>query len=150
MILWASVALAGPELTFGAKTRPAGMAVLSDVFHAPAEGLDLGGGLDVYFYWYEAQLRARGVVLGGFLVANGWAVWEPGWFKRADDPDGPRVFSSRPLGRARLELNLRNDLLWLYVRNTGWARHRSVAEYDPFRDQVFPAGLELSGSTARR
>jgi hypothetical protein len=35
--------------------------------------------------------------------------------------------------------------LWLNSRTTGWGRYRSWAEYDPFRDTVFPDGLELSG-----
>lgn len=133
-----------PELTVGAKTRPAGLAVLSDLWLAPGE-VQVGLGPDVYFYWYEADLRARATVLGGFLVLNGWAGWEPGWFVPADQRDGPRQFMSRPLGRARLEVNLRNDLFWLYLRNTGWSRHRSFDEYDPFRDQLFARGWELSG-----
>lgn len=143
--LAAASAAPAPEVTVGAKTNPAGMAVLTDLWFEPTEGLQVGPGLDVYFYWYEVDLRARGVVYGGFLVLNGWAGIEPGWFKRADDPDAPRQFAPRALGRARLEVNVRNDLLWLYVRNTGWTRHRGFDEYDPFRDQVFPAGLELSG-----
>ncbi len=158
---WGALALAGPpqlspELTLGAKTRPVGMAVLTDLFLSPADdpdpvgGLEIGGGLDVYFYWYEAQLRAREVIYGGFLILNGTLAWEPGWFVPADalkpgDPATPRRFSSRPLARGRIELNLRDDLLWLYVRNTGLARHRRLDEYDPFRDQRFRRGLELSG-----
>ncbi len=134
-----------PELTFGGKTRPAGIAVLSDLWFAPAPDLNVGPGLDVYFYWYNIDFRARGVVYGGFLVLNGWAGVEPGWFKRADDRGGPRQFELRPLARARVEVNLRNDWVWLYLRNTGWTRYRSAAEFDPFRDQVFARGAELSG-----
>lgn len=132
------------ELTFGAKTRPVGMAALGSLWWDAGETVDLGAGLGVYFYWYELDLQARAVVAGGFIVATGQVAAEPGWFRSQDEPDGPRRFMFRPLGRGRLEVNLRNDLVWLYIRNTGLTRVRPWAEYDPFRDKDFPAGPELS------
>jgi hypothetical protein len=133
------------EGVLGAKTNPAGLGLFGNLWWQPADGLDVGPGAAVYFYWYEAQAALRHQLLGGFVVTTLQAAAEPGVFKRADDRDGPRQFMLRPLGRGRVEVNLRNDLLWLYSRSTGWTRDRSWAEYDPFRDQVFPEGVEWSG-----
>jgi hypothetical protein len=139
---------AQPELTIGAKTNPAGLAILGDLWVPVADGAqaktEVGPGLGVYFLWYEPALRVRQSLLGGFLVGNLWAGAEPGIYLRAEERDGPRVPAVRALGRARLELNLRNDLLWLYSRSTGVVRTHPFAEYDPFRDAVF-VGVERSG-----
>ena len=152
MIAAIALCLAGPprfEGTLGAKTRPAGLALFGTTYwrveDADAVDVDLGPGLAVYFFWYELQAAQRVTLLDGFVVATGQLAAEPGFFVRADDADGPRRPALRPLARGRVEVNLRNDLLWLYSRSTGWTRSRSWAEYDPFRDQVFDAGLELSG-----
>lgn len=148
MTLWLlSLALAaGPrfEGTLGAKSNPAGLGLLGSLWWTPREGVDVGPSGAVYFYWYEAALAARGTLMGGFVIGTLQAAAEPGAFLRADDRDGPRRFGLRPLARGRVEVNLRDDRLWLYVRGTGWTRHRAWHEYDPFRDQVFARGLELS------
>lgn len=146
MIALVAAALAGPspEFTFGAKTRPVGMAALGSLWWDAGDTVDLGAGLGVYFLWYELDAQARAVLAGGFLVATGQVAAEPGWFRRQTAPDGPREFMLRPLARGRVELNLRNDLVWLYLRNTGWTRYRAWAEYDFFRDKDFPAGPEWS------
>lgn len=137
------------EGTLGFKTNPWGLGLFGNLYWDPYDSgpvdLDVGPGLAVYFFWYELQSSQRLTLLDGFVVATGQFAAEPGIFLRADDPDGPRVPSLRPLGRGRVELNLRNDALWLYSRSTGWTRHRPWAEYDPFRDTVFAEGLELSG-----
>ena len=101
--------------------------------------LSVGPAVGLYYYWYELDLFAQKTVLGGFLIASGWVGWEPGWFihaEDADDPDRPRAWGPRALARGRLELNLRNDHAWLYSRSTGLFRHRSFAEYDPYRGAV--------------
>ncbi len=133
------------EGTLGVKSNPVGLGLLGTVYWDATEELHVGPSGAVYFYWYEAAAAARYTLLEGFVIGTFQAAAEPGAFLRADDPQGPRRFSLRPLGRGRVEMNLRNDLLWLYSRSTGWTRNRAWAEYDPFRDQVFPEGWELSG-----
>lgn len=146
-----SAALAEPprfEGIVGAQTRPAGLGLFGtvywDVHDEGAVDVDIGPGLAVYFYWYELQSTQRLTLLDGFVVATGTLAAEPGAFLRADDREGPRRAQLRPLARGKVELNLRNDLLWLYSRTTGWSRYRTWAEYDTFKDQVFAEGLEGS------
>lgn len=143
-LLAAAFAAPIPEFTFGAKTRPVGLAAIGSLWWEPTPNVQVGPGLGVYFLWYELDLQARVTLADGFLVGSAWAAAEPGFYRRQTDPDGPRDAMLRPLARARLEMNLRNDLVWLYVRNTGLTRWRAWAEYDPFRDTDFPAGPELS------
>lgn len=147
-----ATALAGPpafEGTLGVKSNPAGLGLFGNVYWDAADtkaaNLDVGPGLAVYFFWYELQAASRITLLEGFLVGSVQAAAEPGAFLRDDDRDAGRQFMLRPLGRARLELNVRNDLLWLYSRSTGWSRYRTWDEYDPFRDTSFRTGFELSG-----
>lgn len=151
--LSAFAALAGPvpEITIGAKTRLPGLAVLGDLWYTTGESksakTEVAPALGVYFYWYEPALHVRETLLGGFLVANVWAGAEPGAYVRADDRGGPRQVGVRALGRSRLELNLRNDLVWLYGRATGVVRTHPFDEYDPFRDAVF-GPVEASGESS--
>lgn len=147
MIGWLAIALAAPptlEGTLGIKTNPAGVALFASAWWDTSDTVQLGPGLGVYFYWYELQAQARHTFLDGFMVTNVQAAAEPGVFLRADDRDGGRQPMLRPLVRAKVEFNLRNDLVWLYLRNVGWSRYRVWDEYDPFRDQVFDTGLEVS------
>lgn len=142
-MIWAAALAhaAQPEITIGAKTNPAGLAVLGDLWFPLAESqvarTELSPALGVYFLWYEPALHVRETLLGGLLVLNAWAGAEPGFWLRAEAPEGPREFGLRALGRARVELNLRNDLVWLYSRSTGVFRTHPFPEYDPFRDAVF-------------
>ena len=141
--LWALLAgpgaLAEPPrslVTVGAKTHPWGLggSALALWDAGPVEVGPYGG---VYFYWYEASFMAQEVVLGGFLVLTGQGGVEPGWFFSADDPDAGRRFAVHPLGRGRIELNMRDDHFWLYSRSTGLYRRRSFAEHDPYRGADF-------------
>ena len=134
-----------PSLTIGARTPPLGAGLIGDLMWDVSDDASVGAGLGVYFYWYEPSAKFRAQVLDGFLVFGGSAGVEPGWFRGPDRDSTRRVFSVRPLGRASMELNLRNDLFWLYNRNTGYARYRTRGEYDPFRDQSFTEGAELGG-----
>lgn len=131
-----------PEGMVGARTNPAGLGLWGQLWWEASDTVELGTGVGVFFYWYEAQALARVTLLDGFLVLNGQLAAEPGAFKDASARDEPRRFRLRPLGRGRAELNVRNDAVWLYSRTTAWSRHRRVAEYDPFNDVVFPTGLE--------
>lgn len=151
MICLHAAAFAGPELAVAARTRPAGAAVFAAWYGTAADGksarTELGGAFDVYFLWYEADLRARETLLGGFLVASASAGVEPGFFVRDDDRDGPRAFALRPLGRAQLELNVRDGHLWVYGRSNVLARNHPFAEWDPFRYRTFD-GPELTHENA--
>lgn len=135
-----------PEAMVGARTNPAGLGLWGDLwFEADRRGdLEVGPGAGIFFFWYEAQAKARFTLLDGLLVLNAQGAAEPGWFIPADRPEGTRQFMLRPLGRLRAELNVRTDLWWLYSRTTGWTRSRAWAEYDPFNDVNFARGLELS------
>jgi len=149
--LLAATALAdGPYPAFvaGARTTPAGAAMWGDLWWTttddPKGPLEVGPGLGIFFYWYELQAQTRLTLGGGALVLLAQGAGEPGWFVRGDDPDGPRTFELRPLGRLQANLNLRNHRVWLYDRLTVWARNRSRDEFDPFRGATFTRGLETS------
>lgn len=139
------MALAGPQpsFMFAARSHPAGGA-LTGALYWDAGPVEVGPYLGAYYYWYETAVAARGRVVGGFLVGSAWAGSELGWFIADDDRDGPRRWGPRPLGRARVEMNLRNDLAWLYTRSTGVVRNHAFREYDPYRDLVLD-GIELHG-----
>lgn len=125
------------------RSHPAGGALTGALFW-DAGPLQLGPSLGAYWYWYEAAVAARGRVYGGFLVGSAWAGTELGWFVDDTDRDGGRRWGPRPLARARVEMNLRNDLAWLYTRSTGVFRYHPFREYDPYRDLVL-AGAEWHG-----
>ncbi len=141
-----------PAFVAGARTTPAGAAVWGDLWWTttddPRGPLEVGPGLGVFFYWYELQAQTRLTLGGGALVLLAQGAAEPGWFVRADDPDGPRAFELRPLGRLQANLNLRNHRVWLYDRLTVWGRNRSRDEFDPFRGATFARGLETSTENA--
>lgn len=151
MIGLAAAALAGPELGFAARTRPAGAAVFAAVYGRAAASrsatTDLGAAFDVYFLWGEADARVRETILGGFLVLSASAGAEPGFFLPDGDRDGPRRATVRPIGRAQLDLNVRNDAFWLYGRSNVLGRVHPFREWDPFRYQVFD-GPELTHENA--
>ncbi len=151
MIFACSAAFAGPELGFAARTRPAGAAVFAawftEVSAQKSAKTELGGAFDVYFLWYEADVRVRETLLGGFLVLSGSGGVEPGFFVRDTDREGPRSFALRPIGRAQVELNVRDDRFWVYGRSNMLVRNHPFAEWDPFRYQVFD-GPEVTHENA--
>ena len=135
------------ELTFAAKTRPAGGAVIGGLMW-DVEGVDVGPSLGVYFFWYELDAAVRKVWLGGLFVTSAWVGVEPGWFIPSDDAARRRTFGMRGLARTRLEINLRNDWVWLYSRTTPLVRLRQFEEYDPFRDQILNTEWAIEQSVA--
>jgi hypothetical protein len=150
-VIFCAAAFAGPELGFAARTRPAGAAVLAAYYGTVADQqnvkTDLGGAFDVYFFWYEADARARASLLGGAIVVSGSGGVEPGFYVRDDAREDPRAFAVRPIGRAQVELNLRNDLAWLYARSNVLARYHPFPEWDPFRYVAFE-GTEVTHENA--
>ncbi|MBI4819559.1 MAG: hypothetical protein HY791_25020 [Deltaproteobacteria bacterium] len=108
------------------------------------------------YYWAElgAQLEAR--YFGGLLVTTGWLGVEPGELIRAEDVPAaadptiswPRRAALRGVARARAELNLRGELLWLYERLTVEGRVRTFEEYDPYRDVRLSTELTIESATA--
>lgn len=144
-------------LLLGVKTRPAGVGVTGSlmvpVVTTKSLSVSVGPYAALYYYWYEADAQVRLVALGGFAVLGIQGGVEPGAYlplatrESGEKGWGSREFSLRGIGRATLELNLRNDHAWLYTRTIGLARGHRFAEYDPYRDLEL-LGTELSGEQA--
>ncbi|MFZ5475461.1 MAG: hypothetical protein ACOZNI_01695 [Myxococcota bacterium] len=130
-----------PLFTFAAQSNPAGGAILSEIL-ADTGVVEVGPTADVYFYWYELDVKLRKQILGGFLIPWVQVGWEPGWFIPASDPTGERTWSPHLIGRAGLVMNLRNDKWWLYEKVVGTTRDRRMREWDPYK--AAELGDELS------
>lgn len=145
------IALSSPEWLFtaAARTHPAGGYLGGEALFQLDERYYLGPYAQYSFYWAElgAKLEAR---FGGRFVTGGlWLGIEPGFYVRATSPDpDERSAGLRGVARARIEVNLRGESLWLYSRSTAEGRLRSFAERDPYRDAVFDQELSAEQALA--
>jgi hypothetical protein len=127
--------------------RPGALIGAEALFTLDDEGTIRAGPYAQYaFYWAELGAKIQGKVARGLLVGGLSLGAEPGVFIRSEELDESRTPGIRAVARARAELNLRSERVWLYSRSTAVGRLRSFEERDPHRDVVLDR--ELSGEEA--
>lgn len=108
--------------------------------------LEIGAGPNVWAY-------------GGFVSFNLQALVEPGFYllldagatlddaRRLPDPASRRI-GFRYGASAQLNVNYRKGRLWLYSRDTAWAKGRLAREYDTLADMAWDTELALELANA--
>jgi hypothetical protein len=135
-------------ITAAVRTHPAGAIAGGELLFDVAPDLRVGPFLNYAFYWAEAGGKLEWRYLDGLLIGGLSLGAEPGAFIRATTIGDERELGVRALARARLELNLKLERVWLYNRFTAEGRLRSFAERDPYRDAILDRELSIEEAIA--